>query len=99
MAADINFGHTQMMQRELQAQQDFSVAEIFGAPPPRALPRRARALLSRGPAHATWIRVITAAASLSTGSCPTHRPSTPTHSLGHLTLRLGPPPARLCAAG
>jgi hypothetical protein len=42
MAADINFGHTQMMQRELQAQQDFSVAEIFGAPPPRALPRRAR---------------------------------------------------------
>jgi len=27
---DINFGHTQSMQRELQAQQDFSVAEIFG---------------------------------------------------------------------
>ena len=27
---DINFGHTQSMQRELQAQQDFTVAEIFG---------------------------------------------------------------------
>ena len=31
MALDINFGRTQMMQRELQSQQDFTVAEIFGA--------------------------------------------------------------------
>jgi hypothetical protein len=30
-ALDINFGRTQMMQRELQSQQDFTVAEIFGA--------------------------------------------------------------------
>ena len=30
MALDINFGRTQMMQRELQSQQDFTVAEIFG---------------------------------------------------------------------
>jgi hypothetical protein len=29
-ALDINFGRTQMMQRELQSQQDFTVAEIFG---------------------------------------------------------------------
>ena len=31
MALDINFGRTQMMQRELQSQQDFTVGEIFGA--------------------------------------------------------------------
>ena len=28
-AAEINFGRTQMMQRELAAQQDFTVSEIF----------------------------------------------------------------------
>ena len=28
-ALDINFGRTQMMQRELAAQQDFTVSEIF----------------------------------------------------------------------
>lgn len=32
MAADISFGRTQMLQRELQAQQDFTVAELFGKP-------------------------------------------------------------------
>ena len=30
-ALDINFGRTQMMQRELASQQDFTVGEIFGA--------------------------------------------------------------------
>jgi hypothetical protein len=40
-ALDINFGRTQMMQRELASQQDFTVGEIFGA-------RAASARASRG---------------------------------------------------
>jgi hypothetical protein len=45
MAADISFGRTQMLQRELQAQQDFTVAELFGKPL-SAPARQSRALTS-----------------------------------------------------
>eukprot|EP01050_Picozoa_sp_SAG11_P006748 SAG11_NODE_538_length_8664_cov_5.830590_1_plen_194_part_00 len=45
MAADISFGRTQMLQRELQAQQDFTVAELFGKTLSKA-PNQKRALVS-----------------------------------------------------
>ena len=50
-ALDINFGRTQMMQRELHAQQDFTVAEIFGEYASREEPRAitlGRRLAQRG---------------------------------------------------